>query len=428
MRVYFQENGDVWYEIQLREYHLEVYRHIVDYPADLIEIDDIDSIFPVYKSSLPDGRTLIEIKQDPDHIDLKYVKKGFLTKEKNSEDKVIFRYRENINIDIAEDQTRFLLQIHSPYSYISAISKLSTAKFNNQFFAPGNLSSIFLKQSGTMEIDWTLEIVDVARELNEDKKKNYLNDHTQRSGVRKMDKYSDDPRQHEWLDVVTDKVVNRKSLNFSDVFDVYGVKDIAKGSCFYLSAGADITPIIALEGKVRTFILCDNYGNYPNSKSSIREIWSKIDAGLEDQHFKKLGSVEGNAKLLRIRDFHFRNGGRSVVENVSVTLWEKNEEISCLIYLNWDNSMAFHRLYVDNMIIPKAICELLPDGGSLGPYSAIRIPYRFRMPEYAIGHRYSLGKPEEYELVTDRVKYFGDFPTTYGNAGSINGINMYRRR
>ena len=428
MKITFKENCDVWYEISQSEFDLETFSHIVDYPINKVDLDDIDSIYPIYKSELPDRRTLIEIKGSPSKINLKYVKKEFLKKEINSEDKIRLKYCENIQIDVSENLTEFCLQIHSPYSFISAIRKLSTAKFNNYSFAPGDLSPIFLKQSGTMEIDWTLEIIDLTKEINEDKKRQYLDDHTQKQRFYKLDRYYDNQRQYKWLDEINEQIINQKTVKLSDIFFHNRVEDILNGSCFYLSAGADITPIIAFQDKIRTFIFCDEYGSYPNSDYSIKEIWSKIDDKLQKQNFNKLETINVDKKSLNIRDFHFNNGTIDKLENVSMTLWEKNKMIYCLIYMNWDNSMAFHRLYVENKIIPKAICELLPDGGTLGEHSLIKIPYKFRMPEYLIGHKYSLGKPEEYELVTDTVKYFGDYGATYGNAGSINGINMYKRK
>lgn len=438
MKITFQENCDVWYNIYISEYNLETFSYFIDYPENKIEIDDFDSVYPIYKSKTADGKTLIEIKENPILINLKYIKKGFLKKEIVDENKTVLRYREDLQVDVDENQSQFWLQVHSPYSYISAIRKLSTAKYNNQFFAPGDLSSIILKQSGIMEIDWKLEIIDITKETNKDKKRQYsndyinnkqhINDYTKKKQFYNIDGYCDNQRQYKWLDEIYEQIINKKSLKPSDIFYRYRVNDIINGSCFYLSAGSDITPIIALQDKIQTFVYCDEYGSYPNSDYCIEELWSKISEKLQQQNFKKIEDIKIDKKSLNIKDFHFSSGRTDKLEKVSMTLWEKNNKIYCLIYLNWDNSMAFHRLYVENRIIPKAICELLPDGGSIGMYSFIKIPYKFRMPEYAIGHTYSLGKPEEYELITDTIKYFGDYPTTYGNAGSINGINLYKRK
>lgn len=428
LKITFKENRDVWYEISQSHYDLEIFSHIVDYPITYIELDDIDSIYPIYISEMTDGKTLIEIKGSPSEVNLKYVKKEFLQREIINENKNVLKYCENIQIDVDENLSDFCLQIHSPYSYISAIRKLSTAKFNNHSFAPGDLSPIFLKQSGTMEIDWTLEIIDLKKEFNEDRKRQYLNDHTQKHRFYKIDRYYDNQRQYKWLDKISEQIIREKSVKLSDIFSHNRIEDILNGSCFYLSAGADITPIIAFQDKIQTFVFCDKYGSYPNSESSIEVLLSIIEDKLEKQNFNKINTLKVNQKSLNIRSFHFNNGATDKLENVSLTLWEKNKKLYCLIYLNWDNSMAFHRLYVENRIIPKAICELLPDGGTLGEHSIIKIPYKFRMPEYLLGHKYSLGKPEEYDLITDTIKYFGDFPNTYGNPGSVNGINMYKRK
>lgn len=422
MKITFKENCDVWYEIKQYEYDLEIFSHIVDYPMNKIDLDDIDSIYPIYKSETADGKTLIEIKGSPTEINLKYVKKEFLQKEIIDGNKTVLRYCEDIQVNVDENQSEFCLQIHSPYSYISAIRKLSTAKFNNYSFAPGDLSPIFLKQSGTMQIEWYLEIM-------EDKKSQNPEEVQQQSKrIFKLDRFYGFRRQYQWLEEIHEQLINEKPLIKSNIFFHTRIEDILNGSCFYLSAGADITPIIALQDKIQTFVFCDEYGSYPDSDYSIEELWLKIDNKLQKENFNKIKTLDIDKKFLRIRDFHYSIRESDKLEKASLSLWEKKNILYCLIYLNWDNSMAFNRLYVENRIIPKAICELLPDGGTLGEHSRIKIPYKFRMPEYSIGHKYSLSKPEEYDLITDTIKYFGDYPTTYGNAGSSNGINLYKRK
>jgi hypothetical protein len=415
MKITFKENCDVWYEIRRSKYDFEIFSHIVDYPINKIDIDDIDSIYPVYKSEMQDGRTLIEIKGSPSEINLKYVKKEFLKPVNRSDGKRTMRYYEDIEIDLSENQTEFCLNVHSPFSYISAIKNNSTAKFNNYSFAPGNLSPIFLKQSGVMNIDWELEIM-------EEKKKANL-DEVQQSAKRiyKLERYYDNPRQYKWLDEIGENLIKERSIKASEIFLNNRMEDILNGSCFYLSAGADITPIIALQDKIRTFIFCDEHGSYPNSDYSIEELWSKIDHKLEKQFFKKIAIVNIDKTNLKIRNYGWDTGDK--LEKVSVSLWEKNKTLFCLIYFNWDNSMAFNRLYVENRIIPKAICEILPDGGYIGQYSRIKIPYKFRMPEYSIGHNYSLGKPEEYDLILDNIEYYGEY-----EGGTNFGKNLYKRK
>lgn len=425
MNITFKENCDVWYEIRQLEFDLDIFSHIVDYPINKIDLDDIDSIYPIYKSELPDGKTLIEIKGSPSEINLKYVKKEFLKNEIDSENKIILKYCENIQIDISENLTEFYLNIHSPFSYISAIRKLSTAKFNNYSFAPGDLSPIFLKQSGIMEIDWTLEIIDITKEINEDRKSQFLDDKTQKQRIHKIDRYYDNHRQYKWLDEIEEQMISKGTNITSELFYYNRIEDILNGSCFYLSAGTDITPIIAFQKEIRTFIFCDKYGNCANSEYSIEELWSKIDDKLEQQIFKKIKTINIDKSHLKIRDYRWSNGESEKLEKVSMSLWESNKKLFCLIYLNWDNSMAFHRLYVENRIIPKAICEILPDGGTLGKNSRIQIPYKFRMPEYSIGHNYSLGKPEEYELVADNLEYYGEYGPEYG---SNYGKNLFKRK
>lgn len=44
MKITFKENCDVWYEISQSEFDLETFSHIVDYPINKIDLDDIDSV------------------------------------------------------------------------------------------------------------------------------------------------------------------------------------------------------------------------------------------------------------------------------------------------------------------------------------------------------------------------------------------------
>lgn len=420
-RITFQQNCDVYYEISQDDFKSRVFRHIVDYPISKIEVDDIESIHPIYISELSDGKTLIEIKEYPKRINLKYVKKEFLKKESNSENKILLKYSENIQMDVSDDIAEFCLLIHSPYSYVSAIRKLSKSKFNNRFFEPGDLYPIFIKQSGTMELDWTLEIIDISAETNYDRKRQYLNDSTQKQTFLKLEENYDNERLYKWIDLLCEKFRYDRPPKEENLNSPLILEDVLNGSCFYLSAGSDITPIMAFQDKIRTYIFCDEYGCFENSKRSIKDKWLIIDEKLQKQNFTKLGTYRVNEKSFEI----FNSPSRCRLENISMSFWKKNKKTFCLIYFNWENSLTFHNLYVKNKIIPKAICEILPDGGSIGKHSRIQIPYRFRMPEYSIGHNYSVGKHDEYELVLENLKYFGEYGPEYG---SDSAKYLFRRK
>lgn len=228
-----------------------------------------------------------------------------------------------------------------------------------------------------------------------------------------------------WLSRANDHLKHEHLEHFTmDMLHVR-LKDILTDSCFYLSAGADITPIIAFQNEIRTFIFCDEYASSPNSNRSIEEFLLKIENKLQKEFFLKKSNENIDKNILKVRAFHYSNGEKDKLGKVSMSLWEKNKKIYCLIYLNWDNSMAFHRLYVENDIIPKAICEILPDGGSIGIDSIIKIPSKFRMPKYSIGHNYSIGNPEEYELISSDLEYYGEYGPEFG---SNYGKNLYKRK
>lgn len=80
--------------------------------------------------------------------------------------------------------------------------------------------------------------------------------------------------------------------------------------------------------------------------------------------------------------------------------------------------------YIKNEIIPKAICELFPDGGSISSKEESVNPNTLTveetkniLPEYVLGHMYRIGDNEKYERISASVEYYGDGLYSEGENG-----------
>jgi hypothetical protein len=419
LKITFKENSDVHYFFQIKKLDSEVIKHIIDYPIDKIEIDDDDSLFPLLTSKLPNGNTLIEIDEDTSIIYLKYIKKGFLQNVTAEFNTVNLRYYEKIEINLTEKNQSFWLSIQSPFSYISAIRKKSTALFNNQYYAPGDLSPFACKESGILEIDWELEIIQEKKLLYEKE--------VQLNKEKITNKYFNQKEPYLWLDELNDRFFRDDLRHLTERILHLDIEQILNESCFYLSSGADITPIIAFQDKIRSFIYCDLYcyDGYPNIDNRLMAILIKLKNRLNQQEFREVQMIKIDKRFLKIEDIRYSDGSVSKMAGAELSIWEKDNKFYSLIYINWDNSEAYKSLYVNNKLMPKAICEILPEGGSIGKHSIIKIPYKYRMPEYSIGHNYSIGNCNDYELISDKIEYFGDYGPEFG---SNYGKNLYKKK
>lgn len=103
------------------------------------------------------------------------------------------------------------------------------------------------------------------------------------------------------------------------------------------------------------------------------------------------------------------------------------------MYINHDNTYTYTDLFVKNEIQPKAICEILPEGGSLnsneenqggGPTLTVEEKKNV-LPEFVLGHLYSIGDIEQYEKLPNKVEYYGDYGPEYGNS---QAMQIYKRK
>jgi hypothetical protein len=116
-----------------------------------------------------------------------------------------------------------------------------------------------------------------------------------------------------------------------------------------------------------------------------------------------------------------------------MSIWENEGNIYSIIYINHDNILTYKSLYVKNNIIPKGICEILSEGGSLivhtnslqGEPTLTLDEKNSILPEYVLGHTYSIGDIKLYEKVPINIKYFGDYGPQYG---SDSAMQMHKRK
>jgi len=193
-----------------------------------------------------------------------------------------------------------------------------------------------------------------------------------------------------------------------------------------LSAGADITPIIAFKDFIYTYILCDEYlyDSIQGIDNKFNGILVKLKDRLYLQGFREIQKLNLDKKFLGIKDVRFSNGYVQKMENCEFSFWTYEDMLYAVLYINHDNTYTYKDLYINNEIVPKAICELIPEGGSLcsneesvNPNTLTVEEKRRILPQYILGHTYSIGDIEQYERISGDVDYFGDYLYSIGENG-----------
>ena len=205
------------------------------------------------------------------------------------------------------------------------------------------------------------------------------------------------------------------------------IKEILEDSCYYLSAGADITPIIAFKDIIFSYILSDKN---PNSITGIDNNFNGVLVKLKDrlikQGFTEIQKFNLDKRFLDFRDIRYEIGDTYKLENCEISFWRYGDSIYSILYINFDNTLTYQNLYIKNRIVPKAICEISPDDGSIDLSEQYRSSNfnpkekKLILPEFALGHLYSIGHREEYEKIKDNVEYFGDYDW------ERNGLKMFK--
>ena len=223
-----------------------------------------------------------------------------------------------------------------------------------------------------------------------------------------------------WLERAKDQIKDGELKYFTKDMLSIRVEDVLNDSCFYLSAGADITPIVAFKDIIYSYILCDLhlYNSIEGIDNKFNGILVKVKDRLIQQGFLEIQKFNLGKDFLGIEDRPYSYQNVSKMINCEISFWSRENKIYSVMYINEDNTYIYKELFIKNNIIPKAICEYKPEGG--GFYANIDFvnPGKWTleeknniMPDFYLGHKFldSIGNADQYELITDTVKYFGDY-------------------
>ncbi|MBN8706519.1 MAG: hypothetical protein J0L62_11645 [Bacteroidetes bacterium] len=199
------------------------------------------------------------------------------------------------------------------------------------------------------------------------------------------------------------------------------IKDILTDSCFYLSAGADITPIVAFKDIIYSYILCDLYlyTSIEGIENKFNGILVKMKDRLNQQGLVEIQKFNLSKRFLGIKDSRWSIDYNSEFQNCEISFWNMEDKLYSVLYINHDNTRTYRDLYIRNGMMPKAICELLSEDGGL------RLTVKEKkdtLPEYVLGHLYSIGDIEQYERISENVEYFGDFLYRSGEKGKHSKV------
>jgi len=232
-----------------------------------------------------------------------------------------------------------------------------------------------------------------------------------------------------WLERASRDLRDEDLQYFTENILRVDIKEILEDSCYYLSAGADITPIIAFKDIIFSYILSDKN---PNSITGIDNNFNGVLVKLKDrliqQGFTEIQKFNLNKRFLDFSDTHYEMGHTYKLENCEISFWKYGESIYSVLYINFDNTQTYQNLYIKNRIVPKAICEILPDGGSILSWEESSqsnfspMEKKVILPEFALGHLDTIGDREQYEKFKDNIEYFGDYD--WGR----NGLEIFKRK
>jgi hypothetical protein len=196
------------------------------------------------------------------------------------------------------------------------------------------------------------------------------------------------------------------------------IEDVLKESCFYYCSGSDITPIVAFEEYIHSYIYCDNceFQNFDIALSSLKK-------KLRDKKFNEIQKINVDSNFFNLSGLknksipaHLRL--LSPIPKGEFSIWKKGRHLYSLIYLCWDDICALYDLYIKNEIYPIAICNSNPESGNIYPENITLKENNF--PKYIIGH---CNKISETFIEFGKVEYYGNYSdnsTLYKNPNKIN--------
>jgi hypothetical protein len=186
---------------------------------------------------------------------------------------------------------------------------------------------------------------------------------------------------------------------------------ILENSCFYYCAGSDITPIIALEGYIHSFIYSEN-GFDQNFNGCLL----KLKDRLQKKGFNEIQKMNIDQQCLNLHKSDFLITYSETFRGLPTgefSIWENGSNIFSLIYLCWDDIYVWNCLYKKYQVYPIVICNSNPEGSHM---FADRWNWnKNNMPKYVIGHENHLGNNF---IKIGEVDYYGDY---------ANNSTVYKR-
>ena len=164
LNIRFLDSGDVEYNFFRHHSKTMLYRYLIEWPAEQIEILGGQCLkdHNFRRSVTKDGFLLLEWDRVPDlGRGVNYVKRGYLTHPSGEPE--LWQYSEQFNIKLD-----FSLHLHSPWERINAIQRRSTARFcgidgHERSFLPRDLVECVFRSGGVLSIHWILETLEKPR-------------------------------------------------------------------------------------------------------------------------------------------------------------------------------------------------------------------------------------------------------------------------
>lgn len=182
------------------------------------------------------------------------------------------------------------------------------------------------------------------------------------------------------------------------------IRDLLNKSCYYYCSGSDITPIVAFEEFIHSYIYCDNC-HLQNFDTALSILKNK----LRNKGFYEIQKLNIDSNFLNFYDFKNNLIPSHIIlfspiPKGEFSIWNKGNHLYSLLYLCWDDICALKYLYIENAIFPIAICNCNPEDGNIVPKN-ITITEKY-LPKYIIGHCGMIS--DKFEEI-GKVEYFGDY-------------------
>ena len=194
------------------------------------------------------------------------------------------------------------------------------------------------------------------------------------------------------------------------------IRDILEDSCFYYCAHKDITPIVALEGYIHSFIYCDN------SEPRYEETLSDLKANLQIREYKEVQNITIDFKYFnRYHGLYLIIPDNVRIEepiNGDFSIWEKDGQFYSLLYFCWDAICVWKNLYERYSIYPVVVCDINSRGSGMFDMWNIH-----NIPKYVIGNIYKFERFLNKKI--GKVEYFGVGDYQYETLWKVSNVQLF---